>query len=527
MASTSRDDPVLSGEDIATSGDESSEESDIDLDVEEDIQAANLPIWLPDTEGLEHFPFTANDGFLVPIPNENQPAEFFSLLLDDVFLEFICRETNKYALEFFCGNTTMPQSRIHRWKDLTVPELKVFLALLFHTGHVKLSRLEDYWRTDDMYNLGFFRKYMSRDRFMIIFRCLHFNSEQAQQGNSRLSKVDAIIDYFNDKMKMVYYPTRELTIDEAMVLWWGRLVFRQYIKNKRHKYGIKFYCLNEPQGITVKMKIYAGQGDSTSGKGHASKVVMEMLNPFLGKGHSVFMDNFYNGFPLAAKLLSLKTYMTGTLRNDRKYLPKEVTTAKLRKGETVSRYADGVVVAKWKDKRNVLYMSTEFENEMGVSRNKRGVLREKPVPIIKYNANMKGVDRSDQMLSYYPCNRKTLRWYKKVFVHVLQVIMVNAWSMYKLAYPDQSVTLYDFRHIVVRAYLPASIESPASVSTRKRPNHVLSKVLQDQGGKRRKKRCRQCSKEGKRSDVVYYCPACPDAPGLCAVRCFDKFHDSL
>lgn len=527
MASTSREEYILSDEDIGTSGDESSAESDINLDVEEDIAAANLPTWAPHTAGLRQIPFTGNEGFLVPIPDENEPAKFFTLLMDNVFLDFIVRETNHYALRFFCGNTTMPQSRIHRWKDLTVDELKVFLALLFHTGHIQLSRLEDYWRTDDMYNLSFFRKYMSRDRFMLIFRCLHFSSPGEEETGDRLAKIRNVTDHFNNKMRQTYYPSRELTIDESMVLWRGRLIFRQYIKNKRHKYGIKFYCLNEPQGLTMNMKIYAGKNDHTSGKGHASKVVMHMMNPYLGKGHSLYMDNFYNGFPLATKLLSLQTYVTGTLRTDRKYLPNEVKSAKLKKGETIHRYAEEVLVAKWRDKRNVLYMSTEFENTMGISKNKRGELREKPLPIIKYNAHMKGVDRSDQMLSYYPCERKTVRWYKKVFVHVLQVAMVNAWSLYKLAYVDKKITLYDYRHIVIKSLLPAAIESPASISTKKRPNHILSKVPFDQAGKRRKKRCRVCSKEGKRSDVVFFCPACPDEPGLCPVRCFDKFHDSM
>jgi hypothetical protein len=33
------------------------------------------------------------------------------------------------------------------------------------------------------------------------------------------------------------------------VLWRGRLIFRQYIKNKKHKYGVKMYMLAEPWGL--------------------------------------------------------------------------------------------------------------------------------------------------------------------------------------------------------------------------------------------------------------------------------------
>lgn len=45
-----------------------------------------------------------------------------------------------------------------------------------------------------------------------------------------------------------------------MVLWRGRLVFRQYIKNKRHKYGIKLYMLTEPWDLVHRILIYSGEG---------------------------------------------------------------------------------------------------------------------------------------------------------------------------------------------------------------------------------------------------------------------------
>ncbi|KAG8333114.1 hypothetical protein J6590_009575 [Homalodisca vitripennis] len=63
------------------------------------------------------------------------------------------------------------------------------------------------------------------------------------------------------------------------------------------------------------------------------------------------------------------------------------------------------MVGKWHDKRNVLYISTRFENDWAVSNNRFGQSRQKPLPIVHYNAHMKGVDRNDQMMSYYPYKR--------------------------------------------------------------------------------------------------------------------------
>ncbi|KAJ8933495.1 hypothetical protein NQ314_013972 [Rhamnusium bicolor] len=83
-------------------------------------------------------------------------------------------------------------------------------------------------------------------------------------------------------------------------------------------------------------------------------------------------------------------------------------------GESIARYSDDIMVAKWKDKRDVLYISTEHRNEMVQFVDKRNRSREKPATILHYNRHMGGVDRQDQMTSYYPASRKTIRWYKKL-----------------------------------------------------------------------------------------------------------------
>ncbi|XP_046683594.1 piggyBac transposable element-derived protein 2-like [Homalodisca vitripennis] len=149
--------------------------------------------------------------------------------------------------------------------------------------------------------------------------------------------------------------------------------------------------------------------------------------------------------PLSANLLANGKYCTGTLRTNRKHLPDAVKEAKLGKGETLERYADGVMVAKWRDKRTVTYMSTEFENVLVTSNNRHNVAPVKPLPIVQYNAHMKGVDWQNQMLAYYPCEHKSLRWYKKIFVHVIEMMLINAFKLHQLANPRSNKPLYNFR----------------------------------------------------------------------------------
>ena len=48
-----------------------------------------------------------------------------------------------------------------------------------------------------------------------------------------------------------------------------------------------------------------------------------------------------------------KTYITGTLRADRKHQPEVVSKKKLKKGEMVFQSSDDITITKWKDKRDV------------------------------------------------------------------------------------------------------------------------------------------------------------------------------
>lgn len=109
--------------------------------------------------------------------------------------------------------------------------------------------------------------------------------------------------------------------------------------------------------------MHAEAADTTvGGKGLTEKMALHLMKEKLNLGHTVYMDNFYNSYKLASKLLAKKTY--GTLHVDGKFIPQDLKLVTLKKGEAIARYGNGVMIAKCKNKRIVSYISTEFENEM-------------------------------------------------------------------------------------------------------------------------------------------------------------------
>lgn len=210
----------------------------------------------------------------------------------------------------------------------------------------------------------------------------------------RLHKIRPIIDYFNNSMDNLYYPNKELCIDESMMLWRGRLLFRQYIKNKRHKFGIKFFELCESRGTILRIRIYEGKSFADEfGLGQSAAVVLELMEGYLNKGHMLFTDNYYNSVSLTKILSARSTYLCGTLRSNHRENPKHVITKKLKRGEVEWSRSDSVVVLKWKDKRDVYAITNMHKVEMVDVTSRSGRTAQKPNAIMDYNNGMSGIDR--------------------------------------------------------------------------------------------------------------------------------------
>lgn len=489
---------------------------------------SNIPKWT-DVPNQSDFLFSGVPGLRVNLTSDD-PIDFFQLFLTNDFLEHIATQTNNYAEQLFVSKETKEKSRITDWKPLTVSTLKTFLGLWLHMGNIQLNRLQDYWKTDELYNLSCFRNNMSRNRFLAILRCLHF-SKIPERGDpeygDRLCRIRWLQNYFNERIDEIYYPNKELALDESMVLWRGRLVFRQYIKNKKHKFGVKLYILSEPNGLVLKARIYTGDEKDMKGElGHAANVVLSLLNNYSEKGHSLYMDNYYNSIALCKELLLKKTYATGTLRLNRKGNPPEVTSKKLKKGEAITKYCNGVAVGKWRDKREVLFISTEFSGELIKQPNKWNEEKEKPNAIINYNKHMSGIDRQDQMLAYYTSERKTIRWYKKLAIHLISMMLLNSYHLYNKYSTQKKLSYYDYRHNIIKKLLCETKEKP-SEPPKVKPNqlsHLPEKYEMDDKGRQMRKRCRVCYKHKMRKNTPYFCPACPDKPGLCLGDCFRVYH---
>ena len=109
--------------------------------------------------------------------------------------------------------------------------MRQFIALQVLTGIVKKPEISQYWSTDAFLRSPIFNEAMPRNRFQSLNEFLHFNDNSKYDihdtTRDRLYKVKLLVEYLVGKFKAAYTPDKNLSIDEKLLLWKGRLGFKQ------------------------------------------------------------------------------------------------------------------------------------------------------------------------------------------------------------------------------------------------------------------------------------------------------------
>jgi hypothetical protein len=252
-------------------------------------------------------------------------------------------ETNNYAEQFLCGRDLPVKSSSRAWKPVTEGEIYHLLGLFMLMGIIQKPTLRSYFSTRRAMSTPGFRDTISRNRLELICKFLHFVDETMStfQGPQKLFKVFPIISHLNKKFQELYLPRQNISVDESLTLWKGRLSFKQYLPLKASKFGIKIYELcDSTTGYLWSFLVYTGKDtelDSTlltPDMNKPTSVVLQLVEPLLKQGRTVWMDNYYNS-PFLARTLK-NTYRTdcvGTLNSNRKNVP-QVKNTKLKKAKS-------------------------------------------------------------------------------------------------------------------------------------------------------------------------------------------------
>ena len=166
-------------------------------------------------------------------------------------------------------------------------------------------------------------------------------------------------------------------------------------------------------------------------------MVLKLLEGLENKGHHLYCDNYYSSPTLFTDLRWLGFGACGTVRLNRHGLPEAIESqSRMNKGDVQSLTENGLLLMKWTDKRTVTMISTIHDDSMvsaprwsRFADHGREVVQKRQC-VVEYNHNIGGVDLSDQMVTYYSFNHRTVKWWRRVFFHLIDTTIIIAYTLY-------------------------------------------------------------------------------------------------
>lgn len=467
MASNSEDD--FSAEDSSSSSDLSElsnnalEELFDSDDNEDDFEG--FPFDLPENMTWEKRridmntePFQLTPGPTVNLPDSGRAIDFFMLYFTEEIIGKIVEFTNKNA-----------QSKgVQNWRPLTAAELKAFLALLIISNDIiVVPRDERYFLSSAETRLfqipGFKNVLSSRKRFFelksYIFFCDPEHQRSEEERKDPLYKVRGIYNSIVQKFKELYNCSREISIDEAMVPFKGRVAIKVRMPDKPVKFGVKFFELCDAKtGYCKNFSMYAGKDDRAVGAiGKTGQVVMDLVAELHNTNHHLYVDNFYTSPVLFLLLKERGILAAGTARPRKGYPHDQLKETVLQKRGDVAWLTEKdrkMTALRWKDKKDVFFLSTihpppvvpawvendDSGTDADDERDTADVVCRRvkvrgnwvskkiyrPQIVKSYNEFMGGVDLCDQMTAVNK-SKKQKRWYLRVFIKMVLLCIYNAY----------------------------------------------------------------------------------------------------
>ena len=385
--------------------------------------------------------------------DESTCLDYFKHFVSNDLVVKIVEETNNFYDYLTSKVAPSPSSRLQKWTHTDENKIYLFLAITLLLARNKKLSLKDYWSNDPLLECPQFKNLMTRDRYFLPLRVLHFCDNNNQPEGDRLYKIKLIVNHLREKFSDSFRPFNHLCIDESMVLFKGRLIFRQFIPSKRTRFGIKLFIICDCEtGYILDFIVYTGKCTeivSTEEYGVSGAVVQTLMQKYLGQGHTLWVDNWYTSPSLFNFLHSNKVNSCGTVRKTRKGMPS--LKKKLKKGEVEAKYTTKIMALRWLDRREVCMLSTLHSNELKNTdkKDKQNIPIQKPTCVIQYNRNMGAVDRSDMMISSVDSLRKSMKWYRKLFFHIMDMCILNSQTLYNVK-TGKNIPLADFQLSVIR-----------------------------------------------------------------------------
>lgn len=315
-----------------------------------------------------------------------------------------------------------------------VEEILALIGVLVESGAEQNNKRNSKEMFHVLHGPMLYRAALSEARFSFLLRALRFDDSTTWEERRRTDKMAAfreMWEMFTRNCQANYVPGKRLTVDEQMMGFRGRCLFRFYMSKKPQKYGLKvvMVCDNDNSymlnGI-LDLGKYRVEHIPTGKVGHF--YTMKLCEPFLDSNRNVTCDNWFTSKPLADELAQRQTTLVGTLRK-KGYVPAAMyEVSRTRPVNTsIFLYHDNLTMLSYKPTASkVVMLLSSLHNTPDIDDQGKAEI------IDFYNKTKGGVDVLDNMCNRYSCSRKTRRWPLCLFYGMINIAVVNAFVLSKI-----------------------------------------------------------------------------------------------
>ena len=515
------EDPMLLAEDEAREMEEvvieqSQEEAKLEEEKEvewDEIEGDFIPNWLQDytlQAGPQHLP-----------EDTTTPLHYFSLFFSEEIIDMLVTETNRYAIQYLNSNPDKKETFFFKgWTPCNRIQIKAYLGLLIHMGLLKLPRLDYHWRSNNLYCCPLCPNVMKRIEFMRIHSFFHIANNENANLQDKLYKLRPLITKLSSSFTRYYVLHKELTVDEKMIKYTGRVSFLQHVRNKPIRFGFKVFVLSDAiSGYVYSWSFYTGANPNGRVVNLALYKVLELIQGLEHRNHHLYFDSYYTSIPLAQELSTRGFGCAGTINQRRKFIPIVIKNppSSLLEGQAIFRRRNDMIALVYKDKKDVRILSTIHGNQIHA----QGM----PLAVRDYNAYMRGVDRGNQNTSYYHPNHKSMKWWKTIFIALVKTSIANSYILYQSRNPFNAQTPLKFREELVLELVNPYISQRHTEALNTLPRGRIIAGMHEIGQRKPKRNCFVCSTKDDRVTTEYYCIQCDRH--VCILKCFYILHSKL
>ena len=307
-----------------------------------------------------------------------------------------------------------------------------------------------------------------------------------------------------------------LSVDEAMVPYYGRHGAKMFIRGKPIRFGYKIWCLVGENGFPYHLKVYTGKEPEQQRLPLGTRIVDQMVSIIEKHSnvgdHHFFFDNFFISYSLLKSLAERNVKTTGTIRENRTNGTGSSKQLKKTERGTYDFRCDGnVYICKWNDNA-VVSVATNYLSHLPLHQVRRRVKKQsnvkvpQPHLICSYNEGMGGVDLMGRLLASCRPMIRGKKWYWPLFVNLVNISLVAAWRLHCCLH-DQPMSHLDHRRQVTLCLLKIDCPEPRAQIEGEKARTLPDDVRFDGQGHEKQPcsqgRCKVCQKNAR-----YVCRKC-------------------